>query len=240
MKKQTKVIVGLAVASLVLSPLLILAQSDRICERITKIRERVEQRIGQKENQLSAKQSDIESEYTERNQERETALEQRREKWDQNREEHFLMLEEKAQTDEQKQAVTDFVQTITAAVEKRREAFDQAILDFQEGVGSIRQSRLGVLTNAISDYKEGVGQAFGQAEQECNAGNLRQDLKDIRDQYRGDIKQFEGTGWQIQDLVEAKKEAMNEAKDAFKAKLDQALQDLKASFPEVDDEFSTD
>jgi|GEM_PF-1900160 len=236
MKKYNKTIIGLVVAAVILSPVLIFARSStELCDAITQIQEKIEQRLAQKEGQLKDKQEDIENRYKERMEERETKLDQRREKWDENRQEHFAKLYEKAGNDEQKQAVTKFVETITNAVKERREAFDQAILDFQEELGAIRQNRLGVLADAVADYKQGVKDAFEKAKQDCEIKTLRQDLKDVRDQYREDVKGFESQGEEIQDLIEAKKQAMNEAKDNFKEILEQALAELKAVFPKADE-----
>jgi hypothetical protein len=234
MRKYSKAIIISAAVALIICPVLILAKSDKVCEAISQIQSRIEQKITQRQDQLTAKQDDINSRYKEIVQNREAALEQERKKWDENRQEHFAKLEEKAQTNEQKQAVTKFEEAISKAVEDRRSAFDQAILDFQEGLNSVHQSRLGILDNAILDYKDGVAQAFEQAQQTCDALKLRQGLQNVRSQYRQDVKQFQGNGAQIQDLVEAKKQAMNEAKDKFQQDLDQALQDLKVSFPQTE------
>lgn len=264
MRNYNKIIIGLTLFTLIASP--ILAQGNRSgdagmrgnqgdvvilgkggaknCEAITQIYSKIEQRLTQREGQLSGKQGDIGNRYQERKQRREENLEQRRAKWDENRQEHFAKLYERAIDDEKKQAVTEFVEIITNAVKDRRGAFDQAILDFQDGLDSIHQGRLGILADAVADYKEGVKAAFDEAEQGCSDGldimtireNLMEDLKDVRDQYREDVRSFKSHGEEIQELIEAKKEAMNNAKDEFKETLEQALEDLKVNFPEVGDE----
>lgn len=251
MKKYNKIIISLIVFSFVLSPILIFAQgkgsgkgSGNACEAITKIQNRITEGLTKREGQLNNKEESIGNKYQERKQEREMALEQRREKWDENREEHFAKLTGKAVNDEQKQAVLEFVEVITNAVKDRREAFDQAILGFQEGLNDIHQGRSSSLAEVVASYKEAVNQAFEQAEQSCGDGtdiktarnNLRDALKNVRDQYREDVRGFQSHGEDIQELIEIKKEAMNNAKDEFKEILDQSLENLKVSFPEIEEE----
>jgi len=241
MKINKKIIIGFLAFFFVLAPLLIFAQakSAKACEVITQIYSRIEQRLTQRETQLNEKIVEIGNKYAEKNQQRETILGQRREKWDENRQEQFAKLQEKAQTDSQKQAVIAFVKTITQAVKDRRAAFDKAISDFQKGLQAINKSRVGTLSKAVTDYKSSVKEAFDKADQSCESGiaiktirnNLREDLQGVRSQYQADIKKFQGNGAEIQKLVEAKKEAMNKAKDEFKVILDQALAILKAAMP---------
>ena len=241
MKINKKIIIGFLAFFFVLAPLLIFAQakSAKACEVITQIYSRIEQRLTQRETQLNEKIVEIGNKYAEKNQQRETILGQRREKWDENRQEQFAKLQEKAQTDSQKQAVIAFVKTITQAVKDRRAAFDKAISDFQKGLQAINKSRVGTLSKAVTDYKSSVKEAFDKADQSCESGiaiktirnNLREDLQGVRSQYQADIKKFQGNGAEIQKLVEAKKEAMNKAKDEFKVTLDQALAILKAAMP---------
>lgn len=244
MKKYKTNITSLAIAVfIVLSPLAVLAKNSA-CDAISNIYTKIEERITAREAQVKEIQTNIGAKYTEKIQNRETAIKERRDKWDENRGEHFTKLGEKAQTDEQKQAVAAFVKTVTIAVKDRRAAFDKAILDFQKGVGVLYKSRTTVLAGAIATYKTDVKSAFDKASQDCGSdvaiktvrSNLRNDLKDVRDQYREDVKSFGGQGTEIQKLVEAKKQAMNKAKDDFKTILEQALATLKAVFPEADSE----
>lgn len=214
------------------------------CEAIEHIYSKIEERIAKKEEKLKNKEDNILNRVKERREERERKMEERREKWDENRAEHFAMLEEKTDSDEQKQAVLAFVETIQTAVKTRRNAFDEAINEFKDGLDSVHAQRTTTLLGAISEYKELGQELFEQIKGDCESGgdiktirkNLRDGLKDIRDSYRGNVRGFGGHGEDIHELNEAKKEAMNDAKDEFKETLDQALENLKESFPEVDDD----
>jgi len=251
-KKLSILIISLALV-LILTPVLILAeekgkkierkQQGVACESISQMQSRVMERVGRGKGNLNGKHEEVKNRLQERKQERETKLEEKRNKWDENRENHFAKLEERAQTNEQKQAVIEFVETITKAVSVRRDAFDQAIADFQEALDAMHRSRIDILETAMENYEQGISQAFEKAEQDCENGvdirtirdNLRNDLKDVRSQYREDIQQFQGHGEDIQDLIEIKKEAMNEAKDEFKEILKEALEDLRVAFPEIEE-----
>jgi len=275
MKNKYKVAIILAVAAVFLAPVLIFAQGKRsgpdeekgnvkndsiildrglnrggaFCEAIENIYLKIEEKLTKREKNLENKEENILNKIRERREERERKMEQRREKWDKNRTEHFTKLKEKAGTNEQKQAVLEFVQTIGEAVKIRREAFDKAINDFRKGLDEIQDRRTVVLLEAVADYKEAGSKIFEKAKTDCENGvdikiirrNLRDGLKDIRNAYREDIKHFGGHGSEIHELNEAKKEAMNKAKDNFKEILEQSLENLKAGFPEIEgDEGSED
>jgi len=251
MKKSKKLSILIISSILILAPVLILAQGKGqgsenkkggSCNLISQMQSRIMEKMNKGKGNLNGKHEEVKNRLQERKQEREMKLEQKREKWDENREDHFTKLQERAGTDEQKQAVTKFVETITTAVSTRRDAFDQAIGDFQEGLDGIQGSRADILETAMESYEQGIGQAFEKAEQDCEdevdiktvRNNLRDDLKDIRDQYREDVQQFQGHGEDIQALVEIKKESMNDAKDEFKEILEEALGVLKTAFPEIE------
>jgi len=259
MRNKYKIAIVLAVAAIFLIPILIFAQGkggkpdeekgsgkgSASCEAIENIYSKIEEKLTKRKGNLENKEENILNKVRERREERERKMEQRREKWDENRAEHFAKLEEKAGTDEQKQAVLNFVETIGEAVKARREAFDEAINDFREGLDGIHTGRTGILLKAMVEYKKAAQEAFEKAKADCENDvdiktvrkSLQNDLKDVRNAYREDVKHFGGHGNDIYELNEVKKEIMNEAKDNFKETLDQALENLKTAFPEIEEDM---
>ena len=223
-----------------LSPVLILAQPKGFCERLSDFSSRVDQRIISRDAKLGEKRDEIAGRIEERRSERDGRLEEKRGKWDENRAEHFAKLEEKAQTDEQKQAVLVFVKAIEEAIKARRLAIDKAIEDFRRAVEEAKAARKTAVDGAVSNYKNAVKTAFEKAKTDCGQEgvdtetireNLRIDLKTARENFIKERQEIEKLKTQMEGLIIAKREAIKKAIDEFKTALDQAKEDLKAAFP---------
>ena len=184
---------------------------EKISERLTRSQEKLTERLGRLENSHSqrnegrdAKWNDF---FTRRDDKRTTR--------DSNLEEHFAMLEDRGVTDEQKQAITDFIAAIRAAIEARRIAFDEANSDFRWGVGEAIDARDNAIETAIAIRTTAWNTAIEKAKADCLTGV---DAKQIRENLANDTK----------TATEAFKSAVNTARENFKTAFD-ALKETKNS-----------
>lgn len=227
-----------------MTPVLILAQPKEnsekergFCARLSSISSKTGQRLADRDAKLEEKRNQIENRINEHRSGRNTRLEEKRIKWDTNRAEHFSMLEEKAQTDEGKQAVFIFIETISAAIAVRRAAVDRAIQNFREGIENIKASRMVSADTAISAFRNSIGTAYESAQSECDNGedqstirqNLRNQLRTARQNFVEAKQEIGNQKTQMETLITTKREATKAAIDEFKAILEQARADFKAA-----------
>ncbi len=235
----------------VLAPVLILAQQKEakgFCNGISKISSDTGQRFGNRNTKLEQKREQIRERIEERRQERDQRYEEKKAKWDANRAEHFAKLDEKAGTDEQKEVITEFQQAVTAAIRIRRDAVNTAIEEFRQGVEDAKIARKGSIDEAIIAFRASSEAAIEEAKIDCEKDDpdskeiqqtLRNKLKATKQEYISARQGAEKIDIDMEALITAKREAIEEAQDAFKQALEDAKVAFKADFPE-DEETEED
>lgn len=228
-------------------PILIFARPERpeektntYCNRISNLLSKIDQRITKQNTKLEEKRDKISNRIEKSRQKRDARLAEKREKWDANREEHFVKLEEKAGTDEQKQAILEFIETIKLAIKTRRAAINKAIQDFRKGLDEIKSSHKLSVNTAISNYRNEIKTVFEKAQSDCDNGidpkivreGLRNDLKQVKEDFAINKKGIEKNKDEMKSLIAAKKEAIKKAINNFEAAIEQARIDLRTSFSE--------
>jgi hypothetical protein len=247
MKTTSKKILMILLVGVILFPTMILAQTSNqsveqklknFCFQISSLTSKIDQKITGIGDKLGVKRVEISNKIEERRDNREMKLEQVRDKWDVNREEHFVKLEEKAKTDEQKQAVINFKKAVNDAISVRRLAIDLAIQNFKTGVDQAIASRKAAINALEDNYESAVKTAIAKATTDCASGvlpatirqNLTNDLKTARDKFTSERKEVDKTKEVKDQLIATKKAAFEKAINDFKIALEKAKTDLKAAF----------
>ena len=158
-------------------------------------------------------------------------------KWDENRVEQFVKLEEKAQTDAQKQAVATFEQAVKAAIAVRRAAVQNAINTFRQGMEVVRVSRQSTIDSIKSTFKNSVNIAYQKQQTDCTSNatqatirsNLKNDLQAAKTKYQSDLQAIEKWKATMDQLLAARKAAIKKAIDDFKASMEKARNDFKTA-----------
>lgn len=240
--KIFKVLFEGAIITSLLIPVLLLAQGNAekgICARLSTLSLKIDERFANFDARLEAKRTETANRIETRQNEFDARLTEKRAKWDANRDEHFAKLEEKAQTDVQKQALLAFRETVTAAISARRAAIDTANQNFREGVQDAIASRKSAVDTATTTFRNSLKAAFDKANSDCQAGvdprtvreNLGTDLKAARDKFASDRQEIEKLKTPMETLINTRKEAIKKAIDDFKAAIEKAKTDFKAAFP---------
>lgn len=115
-------------------------------------------------------------------------LSQKRKEWDTLRSAHYDKLSTKAVSDEQKQAVATFKDTIENAVSLRRQKVDTAVDEFRAGLTNIVSGEQGSVSSIFKTYMTAVNSALQTAQTSCNNGSdpaqarlqLQQDIRAAR------------------------------------------------------------
>lgn len=238
-----KKILGVFILIALVSPTIISAKNEdagsnkRVgyCERISSIQTGINKNTGNHGQKLAQKRQEINNRLNEKRTELEKKRDQRRDKWDVNREEHFTKLQERAQNDEQKQAVSNFVNKVQSAISVRRGLIEKAISDYHDALDDLKESREATIDSLTDNYEQGVRAIIEIAKNDCENGtdpqivgkNLRTELKTIKNAFISSKKGLGNDREKIQEIIEIKKEAIQEAVNEFKTEVQSALAELK-------------
>lgn len=216
------------------------AASRGICIRIDELSGNTEERIKQKEERVEARINEGFANAEKNRKERSGKLTEFRMKADEWRKENYEKMEAKAETDEQKEAVKKFKETVEAAVESRRVAIDVAINAFRGGVDKAIADHKSAVQETKNAYRESVKTAYEKARNDCESGvdektvraNLHSSLQAARGKLKEDragVTKFRDA---MKDLIAARKTAFEKSITDFKAAMKAAVEELKRSFPE--------
>ncbi len=210
------------------------------CVNVETTTGKISQKILDKEAKINEIKTARLDKLAQKQAERDTKLEETRAKWDANRQTLYTKLEEKAKTDDQKQAVANYKATVESAVTARRALVDDAISTFRSDVKQAIEDKTAVNTDAIEAFKNAVDSAITKAKSDCAGGVLpqtvRQELtsaiKAARETLKSEVQAKGELGKAIQALIETKKQAVEKAVSDFKATEESARQELKQAFGE--------
>jgi hypothetical protein len=220
------------------------AQQDQatqaFCTKVSEYSLKVEQKIIDREAGLEQKREQINNRFRERWEKQDSDLDTKRDKWDDNREDQYSRLRERATTEEQKQAVEAFKNSIQVAISARRSAVDAALSVYRQGIEQAFTSRKSSVDAALDVFRNSIKTAFNQAQTDCAGGTdfktIRQDLKaglkTAREKFVSDKQAIEKTGPSVSGLVTAKNQAIQKAFQDFKTATEQARTALKTAFGE--------
>lgn len=242
-KKSLIFIVSSLFVLFFLVPTLILAQGAQgnqsgkaLCNRLGNLYEKAVERITDKDGRITQKRDEMKQKLDEHWQIRGSKLTEKREKWNENRADHFIKLEEKAQTDVQKQAIITFRQAMEAAIAARRTAVDKAITDFRQGVENIKATRQSAIDAAKSVFRNSVKLAYEKAQSDCPGSidaatlrlNLKNSLQAAKAKYQSDLQAAEKLKTNMEELTLTRKASIEKANQDFRTVVEKARSDFKA------------
>ncbi len=206
-----------------------------ICSNLEKWVTKIDQVLVQKEAKILEKQTERMERLNEKRENRDQKLEQFRNRWEEKWEEHFGLLEEKASTSEQKQALVDFKEAVKEAIASRQAAVDRAITDFRNGLDDLINERKTAIEDAKIAYIDAYNAAVQKAKEACTNGEdpakIKEDLKNAiktaKEKFIQQKKEIERL--EVKGLVEIRQKEFKEALDYFKRAMEQARAELKAA-----------
>jgi len=216
------------------------ALRQNLCSRISALATKVDQRIANRQSNLDGKRNQISLRLQKIQDQRASQLAAKREKWDNARAVHYEKLESRARTDAQKQALTQFKQEVDAAIAARRTAVDLALANFEQGISEALISRRSSSDAVLNEFRNSIRAAFGQTESNCASDkqfseireSLRSGLQAAKDGLSSDVQSIDKLGAQVSELVKARNEAIQQAVQDFKAKMETARDNFKAAVQE--------
>jgi len=212
------------------------ARNAVICDNLEKWVVKTDQVLTERETKIVEKQTERLEKLNEKRDNRDQKLEQFRENWNEHWDEHFAMLEEKASTSEQKQALVDFQEAVKDALASRQAAVDSAITQFRTGLDKLIADRKTAIETARNAYLDAYNAAVESAKQACaNGGDpsqiketLKAALKAAKDKFNSDRHAIEKMD--VKKLVEVRQQAFKDALNYFKKVMETERTKLKAAF----------
>lgn len=218
------------------------AAGKGICLQMEELSSNISGRMDEKESRIESKIQEKLQNLEKNRERRDGELAKFRNEADQWREENYNILESKAETSGQKQAVEDFKTAVEASVKARRAAIDAAIDAFRGGVDQAIAGRKSAIEEAAKTYRSSVRTAFEKAKTDCENGvlstqvraDLHISLKAARGKFLEDRKGADKLQTATKSLITAKKQAFEKAISDFKTAVETAVAELKKTFPESD------
>lgn len=207
------------------------------CNRISNISSDIVQKVKDNNNSIESKRTKITKNLQERWTEQANALLDKRNEWDESRDEHFKALEEKFPNDPKKQTVIVFERAVEAAIVARRAAINKAIADYQQGVQKLKSDRKTAIDAIKTTYEYAITAAFNKAKSDCsndaNPVTTRQTfidaVKAAKDKYKSDYQAIEKLSTNMDQLIAARKAAIEKAIQDFKVAMEKAKADFASA-----------
>jgi len=211
---------------------------DRVCQKIEKAYSKIVEKGQGLENRIDAKREQKEAAYTKRVEEKNQERVALRAKVDENFAANLEKLMTRAETEEQKKAVSQFQKTVEAARTLRRATIDKANETFRTEVKNQIRLREENLSGSTETFKASVQAAFDSAQASCEKGT---DIKAVRDAFKDSLKTAreklqnenqnrERIGENVSAAAKVRNEIQEKANQAFKTTLGKAIQDLNVYF----------
>lgn len=208
------------------------------CTRFENASEQLVGRLREKrELVVNRKQERIEL-FKQKRAERNERIRERRESALKKSDEYFQALQNRAQTEAQKQAVEKFIADVKTAVQTRKQAVDAAVQAFNDGLDQAAKVRQTAMQTAIDNFKKATEDAIAQAKADCAAGvapvtareNFINNMKTARENFQTARENLQNLQPKLEDLRKTRNEALKKAQQDFKTALQKAKAELKAAF----------
>lgn len=218
------------------------------CQKLTALENRLNGKSSQNKEKVQAKIQERIKKWEDNVAQRDAKKEQVRIQAEENLEKHFSALEAKAQTEEQKTAVTNFENEIKAAVATRQEAFDKAVKEFRLAVKNMQTQRQTTTQQEMSTFISNQSAAFSKAQTDCQNGvdsetvkaDLKTSLASSKSQFQAARKNVQENRTQMQNLIQTRNQAITQARTTFRNTVEAAGKKLKAVFSDTTSASGTD
>jgi len=207
------------------------------CQAIDQLATKIQNQLSERKAKVDSARIDIYVKTTAHRESRDTELANKRAGWDAKRQENFDTLRSKAKTDEQKQAVEDYVTAVTGAIKTRRAANDIAFATFRSDVDNLKKTFSESVDVNISTATASINQAISDAKTACENGQssdtvkqtLKSAIENARQQSKANRESITKSN-QLKAIAQKRNDAIKANDDVFKTATAAAREKLKAAF----------
>ncbi len=217
-----------------------LPNTDTFCSALAVTKSKLETRVTEKESAVNAYLDTLSDNLENERNGRDAKLEEARSEADQLRSEGYAQLMDRADGDNESDAVEDYQKRVEEAIDDRRDAIDAAVLEFRTETDTLIAKRKSAMQTARDNFKASVGAAVAKLETDCTNGvatatilsNFKESLMSARTKLASDKKAAESMQGEIRKLVETRKTRVALAVKTFQAELLAANTELQQAFEE--------
>ena len=208
---------------------------NTFCSRIDNIAEKLNQRVLDRVEKISSRRVKQVDNFQQRRLNRDNRRQENRLSTDSIRAEKYLQLFEKSDTEDRKITVETFKQRVETAVTERRTAIDSAIASFRSDLDQALINRQTAIDKVVETFQSAILESTNQAQADCRSGmnkklvriNMRQELKQARDQLITERTQIDQISDKINQLSEVKQDVFEQTWINFQIVFENAHQELK-------------
>ncbi|MCA9364754.1 MAG: hypothetical protein KC736_02585 [Candidatus Moranbacteria bacterium] len=201
--------------------------SERFCERFSQMQSRLSEnmigRVLRFEQNYDNRLDKLEAQFDQQD----ARLANRREQAEEKRSELFSHILSGELTDEQRDQVLAFQQTVQNAVSVRHSAVDEALSSYRSGVLDLLSLRKTAVDEAVENYSAAVSAAVEDASSLCGSEDfvnvrltLQETLSDARDDFRQARESVDDIGENIRLLADVRRDSVHSAFDDFRVVMD--------------------
>ncbi len=217
-----------------------LPNTEAFCSALAETKSKLETKVSEREGAVTTYLDTLPEELENERNGRDAKLEEARSLADQERSEWYARLADRADGDNEEEAVEDYQKRVEEAIDDRRDAIDAAILEFRAGTDALVTKRKSAMQSARDTFKASVTTALGKLETDCTNGvatatilsNFKTSLESARTKLANDKKAAESMRGEMKKLADTRKASVAAAVKAFQAELDRANAELKQAFEE--------
>lgn len=217
-----------------------LPNTEAFCAALTDTKSKLEAKVAEKESAVTSYLDTLPEELENERNGRDAKLEEARSEADQLRGEGYARLIDRADGDNEEDAVEDYQKRVEEAVDDRREAIDAAIVEFRTGTDALIAKRKSAMQSARNAFKGSVTDALTKVETDCANGvptatilsDFKASLESARTTLANDKKAAESMQGEMKKLVDARTKSVAAALKTFQAELAAANADLEKAFEE--------
>ncbi len=217
-----------------------LPNTEAFCSALADTKSKLETKVAEKEAAVATYLDTLPEDLENERNGRDAKLEEARSEADQLRGEGYARLMDRADGDNEEDAVEDYQERVEEAVDDRREAIDAAIAEFRTGTDALIEKRRNAMQSSRDAFKASVAAALATLETDCTSGaptatilsNFKGSLESARTKLANDKKAAESMQGEMKKLIETRKTSIAAAVKAFQAELALANAELKQAFEE--------
>lgn len=215
-----------------------LPNTEAFCSAFADTKSKLETKVAEKETAVATYLDTLPEELENGRNERDAKLEEVRSEADQLRGEGYARLMDRADGDNEEDAVEDYQERVEEAVDDRREVINGAIIEFRSGTDALIAKRKSAMQSARDTFRTSVTAALAKFETDCTNGvatsiilsNFKTSLENARTKLASDRKAAESMRGEMEKLIAKRKASIATAVKSFQAELAAANAELRQAF----------
>jgi hypothetical protein len=207
---------------------------SRFCERFAETAGNMTKRMADVRSRFEQRKESFGNPVADRRITSDENLNRARSDQDSRRLDWYAGLDERVTTDEEREAVEKFRETVDAAVETRREAVDAAVETFRDGVDALLAERRAAAESIADGFEKEIDEAVAVMKARCESGDdpetlrnaFQETLGSVKERVHADRESIADADEQIAALSEVRDAAITAASETFQDALDTAADAL--------------